>query len=408
MYVAKSPPSTAAPDVRAYLDREFQAVARELGAEQLEAGDAREFRAVGDGVTDDTASLAAWWAAGQQGTKLILPAGTYLTSQPLVATVPVQVRGDFGARIKLTAPADAVMQFNFMGGFDGWDYLSDVRGLILDGGGFADYGLDLMHVISGVFDDIRATNVVEAGMYWHWIQLCTFTNFTCSANVEDFTTTPINGIREEKDGHPGFERGSSANLVTNPCIEHVSGAGIKCETLVNTVFVNGTSEGNDIGIDFGEAAGDDCIGNDVYGMDLEENATTDVMLRATAKANNFYGLKAGFNSPAIQVIGTYNNFFGGFTGGFDFDAASAYNNVYGTRLLGAGDTITDAGFRNMWRDVMNFSTAMPIADSPLSLFDGVTAPSAVAGFAQIYVDVADGDLKVKFGDGTVKTLATDT
>lgn len=40
--------------------------------------------------------------------------------------------------------------------------------------------------------------------------------------------------------------------------------------------------------------------------------------------------------------------------------------------------------------------------------DGIAAPSAVLGYAQIYVDTADGDLKVIFGDGTVKTLATDT
>lgn len=40
--------------------------------------------------------------------------------------------------------------------------------------------------------------------------------------------------------------------------------------------------------------------------------------------------------------------------------------------------------------------------------DGVTAPSTVSGFAQIYVDTADGDLKVKFGDGTVKTIVVDT
>ena len=43
-----------------------------------------------------------------------------------------------------------------------------------------------------------------------------------------------------------------------------------------------------------------------------------------------------------------------------------------------------------------------------TLIDGVTAPSTIAGHAQIYVDSADGDLKVKFGDGTVKTLTTDT
>lgn len=44
----------------------------------------------------------------------------------------------------------------------------------------------------------------------------------------------------------------------------------------------------------------------------------------------------------------------------------------------------------------------------LSVIDGVSAPSTVAGSALIYVDSADGDLKIKFGDGTVKTIATDT
>jgi hypothetical protein len=44
----------------------------------------------------------------------------------------------------------------------------------------------------------------------------------------------------------------------------------------------------------------------------------------------------------------------------------------------------------------------------LSIIDGVSAPSTVSGSALIYVDSADGDLKIKFGDGTVKTIATDT
>lgn len=44
----------------------------------------------------------------------------------------------------------------------------------------------------------------------------------------------------------------------------------------------------------------------------------------------------------------------------------------------------------------------------LMLEDGITAPATAAGFAQIYVDTADGDLKVKFGDGTVKVLSADT
>lgn len=61
-------------------------------------------------------------------------------------------------------------------------------------------------------------------------------------------------------------------------------------------------------------------------------------------------------------------------------------------------TVTDAAF-----DAVQGGTAQT-----LGLVDGVTAPSTVSGKAFIYVDTADGDLKIKFGDGTVKTIVTDT
>lgn len=44
----------------------------------------------------------------------------------------------------------------------------------------------------------------------------------------------------------------------------------------------------------------------------------------------------------------------------------------------------------------------------IAISDGVTAPSAVGGYTQIYVDSADGDLKVIFGNGVVKTISVDT
>lgn len=60
-------------------------------------------------------------------------------------------------------------------------------------------------------------------------------------------------------------------------------------------------------------------------------------------------------------------------------------------------------------------TSDEAAISPLSLreagvvlTDGVGEPDAVIGVAQIYIDVVDGDLKIKFGDGTVKTIVVDT
>lgn len=54
---------------------------------------------------------------------------------------------------------------------------------------------------------------------------------------------------------------------------------------------------------------------------------------------------------------------------------------------------------------------LPVSEFTLQknmlLVDGVTAPATEAAFAQTYVDTADGDLKVKFGDGVVKTIVTD-
>lgn len=44
----------------------------------------------------------------------------------------------------------------------------------------------------------------------------------------------------------------------------------------------------------------------------------------------------------------------------------------------------------------------------LAVTDGITAPAATTGKAKIYVDVADGDLKVIFSDGVIKTIVTDT
>lgn len=57
---------------------------------------------------------------------------------------------------------------------------------------------------------------------------------------------------------------------------------------------------------------------------------------------------------------------------------------------------------------INLGTATTAPAGGLALQDGITAPAATAGAAKIYVDTADGDLKVIFGDGTIKTIATDT
>jgi hypothetical protein len=52
-----------------------------------------------------------------------------------------------------------------------------------------------------------------------------------------------------------------------------------------------------------------------------------------------------------------------------------------------------------------YGDRLEIADGALGL-KPISAPGTWASGAVIYLDTADGDLKVKFSNGTVKTLAT--
>ena len=78
-------------------------------------------------------------------------------------------------------------------------------------------------------------------------------------------------------------------------------------------------------------------------------------------------------------------------------------------------TVTDAGSSSIYETVQRtggaatrIDYAVPTRHPQLQITDGVSTPSTVSGQAIIYVDSADGDLKVKFGDGTIKTIVVDT
>lgn len=59
-------------------------------------------------------------------------------------------------------------------------------------------------------------------------------------------------------------------------------------------------------------------------------------------------------------------------------------------------------------------TPLPIVDNGSSQYalllipDPGVVPPTVGGFATIYIDPADGDLKIKYADGIIKTIVIDT
>jgi hypothetical protein len=87
-------------------------------------------------------------------------------------------------------------------------------------------------------------------------------------------------------------------------------------------------------------------------------------------------------------INAYNSADIRFSGGVEIDATHADNAINGNNI--------------------NFGGALSLqnADPYIALRDNsITNPTVLANYAALYVDSADGDLKIKFGDSTVKTIA---
>ncbi len=51
--------------------------------------------------------------------------------------------------------------------------------------------------------------------------------------------------------------------------------------------------------------------------------------------------------------------------------------------------------------------AIRVPKDRVELTDGVIEPAVPGGRVYLYVDQVDGDLKIKFSDGTIKTIITD-
>ena len=81
---------------------------------------------------------------------------------------------------------------------------------------------------------------------------------------------------------------------------------------------------------------------------------------------------------------------------------SAYTNIASAK------TATDSEFQYLPIVLRTTGQQAQSDGRYLVLVDGVPEPDTVAGWAFMYIDEDDGDLKVKFGDGTIAVVAIDT
>lgn len=139
---------------------------------------------------------------------------------------------------------------------------------------------------------------------------------------------------------------------------------------------------------------------------------TSLTVEPTSGGANLSGYRAQTGSASVNG----DSVFGLAGYGWDGDSAEAA----ATMDFRATETwsSTARGSRIQWRAVAPTTTTLTeygsldhrglLSEVSLLVKDGISEPSTASGYAAIYVDTADGDLKVKFGDGTVKTIVADT
>jgi hypothetical protein len=139
-------------------------------------------------------------------------------------------------------------------------------------------------------------------------------------------------------------------------------------------------------------------------------------------------LATAANSRDMIITGAQNLYIGQITltdpvgtiEGFRFDYDPSYapqENIVIGSLISTGHNTWDVSVDNATPIRIQYVNANAVFDggSKLNVYprtsilvDGVTPPAAATSLAQIYVNGPDGDLKIIFSDGTIKTIVTDT
>lgn len=147
------------------------------------------------------------------------------------------------------------------------------------------------------------------------------------------------------------------------------------------------------------------------------NLTSDIAVRDATKGIYSYGVDgANYERVALRWSGgtpqlVVEKAGSGTLRALTIESAGMYFKTVGTNrwvLMGTEGYLVPAANNTYDLGTTGFMPRNVYAATAMILGDGVTAPGTTSGQAKIYVDTADGDLKVKFGDGTVKTIVVDT
>lgn len=197
-----------------------------------------------------------------------------------------------------------------------------------------------------------------------------------------------------------------------------NGAGAATQREVSITFAKGTT----VQSNYFYGTGQDTmvyIGDEVAGAKISANhfkdLTTEEKLEVKVGAvNSFYtfeddladnALSKVFTNKVIENVLTANTTL--FRNRADGNSNDFFNLLSsGEMNWGSGSGATDIEVKRVVAGSLRNSGSYEM--QTMMIEDGITEPSTRAGYARMFVDSADGDLKIKFSDGTVKLISTDT
>jgi hypothetical protein len=275
------------------------------------------------------------------------------------------------------------------------------------------------------------------------------TNATTSILIQNSTATQLLKIDDEG----GFALGSGATYGNNECVAiglNADATDNSSPSTSNLISIGANSSANGSGsITIGESGSSNAQSTSVgfsssssfsstaigynanasntgtaVGHSANSSNTRAIAIGNSATSSRFGSIAIGYTANA-GTSGSYSMALGA---GSNVSASNAIlisakgttqtNSTANTFEVNLNNTTSVFRFGNTvdgWlNSTGNFAIGSSTPNSKLdiagdiAITDGITAPTATVGKAKIYVDTADGDLKIVFGDGTVKTIVTDS
>lgn len=374
-----------------------------------------------DDSTDNSAALqAALNAANVAGGGVVtLPPGNirYGTTLTIYGGVHLEGQGAQNTILKYTGSTQGIVQSTPGTRI----YGVGIRSLKLQDIGTGTNGLGLNSVSTGVFDDLVIDGFDTAVRLQGSNGYCVYNRFT-NVTAQNCTTGFIVGAAGSNSNSFIACRANVCTTgwnITDSNQNHLEHCQVEQCTTGVSITASGASLSNRNSIAFcrfeSNTTNINITSSNVIETALVANhhvtgANTDNGVR-TLRLDPFgaTGLNFKIVSAAAAVA----------TGAFEFERTTnggaslpAFvvrdsNTGSGTPVTYQAETerLTGSFFRGQRGGATYFEA---YANGAIGIADGITAPATVAGQALLYVDAADGDLKVKFGDGTVKTIVVDT